>query len=299
MKGLGVAAAAAAAMAMMGGVGGVYGADLATKAPVLTAPADATCLSILDFFTTACQLSAYGVRVYGTVDVGFGYQTHGAPLDRNFVTGASYFLQKMNRSAMWGLAPNGLSQSNIGIQIKEPPATGWSFVAQFEAGFDPSSLRLASSPRLGPNLATSACPLTSTTNGDSSRAGQFYNALGFLGVSSDTYGTPTFFRQNALTTDGVLAYDPMAGSYGFSPISFSEVVGGGDTENARYSTSAKYRVNIRDFRLAAVWQFGGYDLNNASRGAWEGQVRSDIRHPQSPSRHALDGRDRQCAMLNL
>jgi hypothetical protein len=44
----------------------------------------------------------------------------------------------MNRSSMWGLAPNGMSQSAIGIQIKEPLVAGWSFVAQLEAGFDPS-----------------------------------------------------------------------------------------------------------------------------------------------------------------
>jgi hypothetical protein len=57
-------------------------ATLATQA----SPPPATCTSILDFFLTACQLSWYGVRFYGTIDVGFGYQTHGAPFDPNFVT---------------------------------------------------------------------------------------------------------------------------------------------------------------------------------------------------------------------
>jgi predicted porin len=212
MKGLVRFAACSAAMLL--GCAGVDAADidtLVTKAPAVPPPPQA-CTNIQDFFLTACQLSWYGVRFYGTVDVGFGYQTHGAPFDGNFVTGASYFLQKMNRTAMWGLAPNGLSQSNIGVQIKEPLATGWSFVAQLEAGFDPFSLRLASSP--GSEFNNIGVPVNQqTTNGDSSRAGQFYNSLGFLGVSSDTYGTLTFFRQNALTLDGVLAYDPMAGSY--------------------------------------------------------------------------------------
>jgi hypothetical protein len=79
-------------MVILGGTAAAHAADLdamPTKAPV-KAP-DALCSSILDFFTTACQLSAYGVRVYGTVDVDFGYQTHGAPFDGQFVTGASYF----------------------------------------------------------------------------------------------------------------------------------------------------------------------------------------------------------------
>jgi predicted porin len=117
-----------------------------------------------------------------------------------------------------------------------------------------------------------------TTNGDASRAGQFYNSLTFLGISSDSYGTLTVFRQNALTTDGVLAYDPMAGSYAFSPIGFSGTAqGGGDTENARYTTALKYRVSLGDFRAAALWQFGGYDLNNGSNGAFGGQLRGDFR----------------------
>jgi predicted porin len=250
---------------------------MVTKAPVFKAPpGPTTCTGLVDFFVTACQLSWYGVRFYGTVDVGFGYQTHGAPFDGNFVTGASYFLQKMNRTAMWGLAPNGLSQSNVGVQIKEPLGAGWSFVGQLESGFDPDSLRFSNSP--GSEFNNINVPVNlQTTNGDSSRAGQFYNGLGFVGVSSDTYGTLTFFRQNALTTDGVLAYDPMGGSYAFSPIGFSgQIAGGGDTEDSKYSTSVKYRVNIANFRLGALYQFGGYDLNNGSKEAYGGQVGGDF-----------------------
>jgi hypothetical protein len=159
---------------------------LVTKAPAVQAPPlPATCTSIQDFFLTACQLSWYGVRFYGTIDVGFGYQTHGAPWNPNFTPGASYYRQKMNRSAMWTLAPNGLSQSNVGIQIKEPLAAGWSFVGQLEGRFDPYSLRFANSP--GSEFNNVGVPVNQqSTNGDSSRAGQFYNSLGFLGVSSDS-----------------------------------------------------------------------------------------------------------------
>jgi predicted porin len=304
MKGLGVAAAAAAVI-ILGCAGGVYAADLdtmVTKAPVTKAPpGPTTCTSPQDFFLTACQLSWYGVRFYGTVDVGFGYQTHGAPFDGNFVTGASYFLQKMNRTPMWGLAPSGLSQSNVGVQIREPLAAGWSFIAQIEAGFDPYSLRFASSP--GSEFNNISVPVNQqTTNGDSSRAGQFYNSVGYLGVSSDTYGTLTVFRQNALSLDGVLAYDPMAGSYAFSPIGFSgTVAGGGDTENAKYSTSVKYRIKIGDFRAAALWQFGGYDFNNGSQGAWEGQLGGDIHNlgPGILSLDAIVGYNRDAVNLGL
>jgi hypothetical protein len=82
MKGIsGLRSSAAAAAIVFGCVGAAYAADLSnlpTKAP-LASPGPTTCTSIQDFFTTACQLSWYGVRFYGAVDVGGGYETNGAP----------------------------------------------------------------------------------------------------------------------------------------------------------------------------------------------------------------------------
>ena len=51
-----------------------------------------------------------------------------------------------------------------------------------------------------------------SANGDSSRAGQFFNSQVFAGLSNTTFGTLTFGRQNTLDLDGVNAYDPMGGS---------------------------------------------------------------------------------------
>jgi predicted porin len=133
-------------------------------------------------------------------------------------------------------------------------------------------------------------PLPSqSTNADSSRAGQFYNSVGYLGVRSDTYGTLTVFRQNSLTLDGVPAYDPMGGSYAFSPIGFNGTTcGGGDTEDCRYSTALKYRVNVGPVRVGALWQFGGYQLNNGSDGAGQIQLGGDVKS-LGPGTLSLDG----------
>jgi hypothetical protein len=91
MKGLGRAAASAAAI-MLSGIGGAYAADL-NNMPVKAVPVagPATCTSILDFFTTACQVTAYGVRFYGTVDMGASYQTNPTPLDKLPGPGAAAF----------------------------------------------------------------------------------------------------------------------------------------------------------------------------------------------------------------
>ena len=69
----------------------------------------------------------------------------------------------------------------------------------------------------------------------------------------------------------------MAAAPAFSVIGTSNTVAGaGDTEDARYETSVRYRVNIGAFRLAALYQFGGYDQGNGSNGAIDVQVGGDF-----------------------
>src|SRR5215471_8791001 len=90
--------AVSAAVMVLGCNGAGYAADLGnmvTKAPPAP-PGPTTCTSIEDFFTTACQLSWYGVRFYGTVDVGGSYQTNGAPFAKFTGPGVNYFPGKMN-----------------------------------------------------------------------------------------------------------------------------------------------------------------------------------------------------------
>jgi predicted porin len=252
-------------------------ADMVTKAPppaAVTAPA--ACGSLWDFIVTSCPLTWYGITIYGTVDTGVTWQSHGTPFNRTAHVGEEYLISKNSNRALWGLAPNALSQSVIGIKGNEEFAPGWAFVFDLEAGFDLYSLQLANG--LGSVAQNAGVPLTSqNSNADSSRAGQFYNSVGYVGVSSPTYGTLTVFRQNSLTLDGVVAYDPMGGSYAFSPIGYQGITCGvGDTEDCRFSTSLKYRVNIGQFRVAALWQFGGYGQNNASDGAYQLQAGADI-----------------------
>jgi predicted porin len=265
---------------------------MATKAPpYAVAPAavgPVPCGSLWGFFLTDCQLAWYGVRFYGTVDLGGLYQTHGTPLDRNFPTGASYIVGAggtgaTNRTPGWGLAPNGLSQSNIGVEIKEPIAPGgWSFVGRAELAFDPYSALLANAPQAlqdakGTAQNTEALPF------DSSRWG-WLNTNQYVGFSQPVWGTLTFGRQNTLQLDEINAYDAMGGAYAFSPIGYSGKAGGsGDTEDARWTTAIKYRVNIGDFRLGIMGQpiggsNGGYNSYNPNNGAIAGNIGGDFRH---------------------
>ncbi|MDR3489004.1 MAG: hypothetical protein P4M05_29365, partial [Bradyrhizobium sp.] len=229
-------AAAIFAAGIVSGPNGALAADvdMATKAPPLVAPSmPATCVGVSQFFLTDCQLSWYGISVYGTVDTGGGYQTHGAPFNGYYPQGASYSIQKMNRQAMWTLAPSGVGASSIGIKGAESIGGDWKFIFQLEAGFDPYSMQLSNGTQS--LFENKGVPLNQqSANADSSRGGQFYNSVGFLGVSSPTYGTLTVFRQNSLTLDAFAAYDPLALSYAFSQIGFQSVgTGAGITETAR------------------------------------------------------------------
>lgn len=271
---------AVSALLIAAPLGTATAADIPTKAPPpAAAPASpASCGSLWDFIATACPLTWYGITVYGTVDVGGGWLSHGTPFSGTSPPSQDYLIQKNSNRPLWGGAPNAMSNSNIGIKGTEQIAPGLSFVFAVQAGFNPYSWNLSNGP--GSIAQNINVPLTSQNAlADSSRAGQFFNDLGYVGVSSPTYGTLTVFRQNSLTLDGVLAYDPMAGSYAFSPIGWQGTTCGvGDTEDCRFSTAVKYRVNVDMFRAAALWQFGGYGQNNASDGAYQGQIGADIKN---------------------
>jgi hypothetical protein len=66
-----------------------------TKAPASVADATATpqpCADPADFITTNCQLTWHGITIFGAVDVGFGWQSHGAPFDPVSAVTSSYLI---------------------------------------------------------------------------------------------------------------------------------------------------------------------------------------------------------------
>jgi hypothetical protein len=114
-----------------------------TKSPPATATsAPKTCTGDpWDFVATNCQLTWAGITIYGTIDAGVAYQTHGTPYDPRSAVGASYLIQKQNRSPTWSVAPNGLSNSTIGIKGTEPIGGDFSAVFALDTGYDPYSWR--------------------------------------------------------------------------------------------------------------------------------------------------------------
>jgi len=122
-----------------------------------------------------CPLTWNGITVYGAIDIGVDYMTHGAPFNGAYPQGVEALIAKNSQGAGYSIAPNGLGRSAVGLKGREEFAPDWSFVFKVETGFDPYSLQLANGPRsLVEN--NSNILANQSANGDSSRAGQIMAA---------------------------------------------------------------------------------------------------------------------------
>ncbi len=127
-------------------------ADLPVVTKEAPPPAVPTaCANVPDFLLSSCVLSWYGITLYGTVDMGGTYATHGTPFDPNHPTGELYAVGAGgtvadNRLSGFFPGENAMSQSNIGVRTNIPLVSGWNFVSVDELAFNPYSLLLANAP---------------------------------------------------------------------------------------------------------------------------------------------------------
>jgi predicted porin len=208
------------------------------------------------------SVSAAGVTIYGTIDVGYGYQTHGDAYSGANYVGQSYniFGESRGNIGSWSsLTNNALSQSFVGVKVEEKLYDNWVAIGKLETGFNPMSGEIAdacaSLVRVGNEIAFGG---RTEAFGDGSRCGQAFNGQAYGGVSNSVFGTLTFGRQNALVLDGMAVYDPMSLSYALSLIGWSGTPGAGlgSTEAARWDNSVKYIFQYGPFHAAAMYASG-------------------------------------------
>jgi predicted porin len=205
------------------------------------------------------SLTWHGVTLYGTLDIGLAYLTHGAPLTSYYAPGLPFVIQKNSNRPITSISPNGLSQSKIGLSGAEPINDDTKFVFKLETGFQPTSGHLSNGSKS--LIVDNGLPLAAqTTNGDSSRAGQLFQGAAWLGVASKTFGTLTYGLQNSLLLDNFARYDPQNQSLSFSVLGYSGFAGGaGATETARFDSSLKYVVAKGPVRFSVMHNFQGAD----------------------------------------
>jgi predicted porin len=216
-----------------------------------------------------------GLTLYGVVDVGIANQSHGTPLSDYYAQGIEYGISSNSNHSVTALAPNGLSQSRIGLRGTHALTDEWSGIFTVETRFSPLSGEIANGPKsLVQNNGVALANQVSAS--DSSQAGQLFSAAAFGGVTSKTYGTFTIGRQNGLLYDNVLAYDPNGGSYAFSLIGFSAITAGaGDSEYNRLNGSARYTNQYGPVRFGVQFQPAGQEVGGAARQA---NLGADVDH---------------------
>ncbi len=207
-------------------------------------------------------ISYAGVTFYGTVDVGYGYQTHATPYSPTMYTGQAYILQKNGNGAISSLTNNGMSNSNFGVKIEEGIGGGFVAIGKLDGGFNPLSGELSNAcESLVQNNGKALTQLNTAIDGG--RCGQLFNNEAYGGLSSATYGTLTIGRQNSLVNGAIATYDPYGGAYAFSLIGMSGgALGGiGDTETTRWDNSIKYAYQFGPVHAAAMYADGENDTS--------------------------------------
>ncbi len=195
-----------------------------------------------------------GVTLYGTLDAGIQYQNSGAPQSDYFGPGTAELVGKSSGPSETTVGGNYMSHSKIGLKGLEEFGNGWAAVFRIETDFNPWSGQVTDGLRsLTANNGKAAS--AQATAGDSSQAGQLFNGVAYAGISHAQFGTLTFGRTMSILADGIGKFDPMSGSYAFSPLGWSgTAAGGGDTEDKRLDSSAKYDVTAGFLHLGAQFQ---------------------------------------------
>src|SRR5581483_8297200 len=190
--------------------------------PVLASVIATGALGTLSVFTGVAYaqvsgddaLTMHGITLYGQVDIGLQCDTHGAPFSDYFPGTSADIVQKFSNHSVCGATSNNLGQSRVGLQGKEPLAGDWSAVFKLETFFNPPSGNISDALKsLTQNNGRALAD--QTVNLDSSVAGQIFQQS-YAGVSSPSFGTLTFGRQNTMLADAVAKYDAMGGSQAFA-----------------------------------------------------------------------------------
>ena len=85
--------------------------------------AEADGLMIMGFAVTGADLARFP-KLRCIVRMGVGYDKFGAPWNPTAHFGDNYMISKAGRPNIYELAPNGLSQSNVGVKVNEPIVNG-------------------------------------------------------------------------------------------------------------------------------------------------------------------------------
>lgn len=218
------------------------------------------------------SLTRHGITVYGTVDTGLTYQTHATPLNQD--VGLGYLISKNSNKPYFGVAPNALSASNIGVKGDEELLAGLHGVFNLQTSFMPTSGQLFDG--LGSIVQNNGVPGTAqTTFADSHPLAAGTGIIG--GYSLGTANNAAFTDNRILQVFWTSAkyavrsdLDLMIGYYRETQNSFS---GNGSTNASLPQCSGQLNAfsAVADYRFAKHWDaYAGAMYSHVSNGLASG-----------------------------
>lgn len=183
-----------------------------------------------------------GITLFGQLDIGYGYNSIGAPIGGSpFGLNSNVLSSPAGYKSISSLNINGLGFNFIGVKIEENILDGWQVIGQLDTGFDPLTGRLydgCASIIQNNGLAGNK----QSAWGNSSRCGQAINGQAFGGVRNAAYGQLTVGRQSPLLLSTLGGYDPTSLS-NFSQLLWTSSWGGGgggQGDTSKWNNSVKY-----------------------------------------------------------
>src|SRR5580704_5608616 len=174
------------------------------------------------------SLTWHGITLYGVVDIGIQYDTHGAPFTPYRPAASGNIVRQNSRQSVTGLTPSNMGQSRVGLQGVEALNEYWSAIFQVESFFNPQSGELADS--LKSLAVNNGRPLAAQNVAvDGSSAGQAFQTA-FIGLESPRFGRLTFGRQVTLLLEGIIKYDPNYNASAFGLLGASNTYSGAGSQ---------------------------------------------------------------------
>jgi predicted porin len=215
------------------------------------------------------SLTWHGITLYGVIDLGVQYDTHGAPFTPYRPAASGNIVRQYSREQVIGVTPSNMGQSRVGLQGTEALNEELSGTFQIETFFNPQSGEIADS--LKSLTVNNGLPLNKQSVAvDGSSAGQPFQTS-YVGLKSQHFGTLTFGRQVSLLQEGVIKYDPNYNASAFGLLGASNTYSGaGSQETNRMDSTAKYLVSFDE-----LLHFGALYKFNDSKGSADTVFQAD------------------------
>jgi predicted porin len=205
-----------------------------------------------------------GITLYGNIDVGAQYESHGvSPYPGQSQVGSQ--IAPQDNHSLWEVGPSQDTLSFWGIKVEEPVGKDATFIAKLESGFSPTTGQLYNA--LATVKIANGIPLAEQSHsGDGSRAGQLFNGEAWGGFSHPLYGTLTLGRQYSTMVDAFAEYDQLL-SLGFSLLGYYGTLGSmGGLEAAIMNDSIEYKNKFGPLNVEVLYSNAGDGFKDSIQG---------------------------------